>query len=113
MIEEEEIIIKETPRRRFLIIGVFVFTLVFVIVLFSDYGVVNRIKLTYEINDLQTEIKLGNKLKDSLKNEIKLLENDYLTIEKVARQKYGMIKKNEDVIIILDSIPSEENASGD
>lgn len=113
MADEEEIIIKETPRRRFIIIGVFIFALVFVIVLFSDYGIVNRVKLTLEINELKSKISQENKIKDSLNKEIKLLENDYLTIEKVARQKYGMIKMNEEVILILDSIPSQENVFGD
>jgi len=110
---DEDIIIKETPRRRFIIIGVFIFTLILVVVLFSDYGVVNRVKLTYEINNLKSEINKENQTKDSLIKEIKLLENDYLTIEKVARQKYGMIKKNEEVILILDSISQEKNVSGD
>ena len=110
---EEDIILKETPRRRFLIIGVFIFTLALVIVLFSDYGIVNRIKLTYEISNLKSELKTENLKKDSLNKEIKLLENDYLTIEKVARQKYGMIKKNEEVIIILDSLTDKEDVSGD
>ncbi len=111
---DEEIIVNESPRRRFIIIGVFIFTLIFVIVLFSDYGIVNRIKLNYEISNLKTNINKENLKSDSLENEIKLLENDYITIEKVAREKYGMIKKNEEVIIISDSDSTKRaDVSGD
>lgn len=111
---DEEIIVNESPRRRFIIIGVFIFTLIFVIVLFSDYGIVNRIKLNYEISNLKTNINKENLKRDSLENEIKLLENDYITIEKVAREKYGMIKKNEEVIIISDSDSTKKaDVSGD
>ncbi|HRP02626.1 MAG TPA: septum formation initiator family protein [Candidatus Kapabacteria bacterium] len=109
---DEDIILKETPRRRFLLIGVFIFTLILVIVLFSDYGVVNRIKLNYEVNNLKTEIQNEQHKQDSLKKEIKRLQSDYLTVEAVARLKYGMIKKNEEVVLILDSIAGKANVSG-
>jgi cell division protein FtsB len=40
------------------------------------------------------------KLKDSLNREIFLMEYDTNEIEKIAREKYGMIKPNEKVIIL-------------
>lgn len=101
---DDELNVKDFPRRRYMFIGVFIFTLILVIVLFSDYGVVNRIKLNGEINSLNNDIRIEQNKTDSLKMEIKLLEKDNLTIEKVARQKYGMIKKNEEVIIIPDTV---------
>ncbi len=100
---EQDNNISESPRRRFFIIGVFVFTILLIITLFSDYGIVNRIKLNFEISDLKAQIKTQQLQKDSLENQIKLLDKDPFTIEKTAREKFGMIKKNEDVFIILDT----------
>jgi cell division protein FtsB len=34
---------------------------------------------------------------DSLHNQIKLLENDDYEVEKIAREKYGMVKPGEKV----------------
>jgi cell division protein FtsB len=95
--------IKNTPQRRFIIIGVFVFTLIAIVILFSDYGLLNRFKLTMEIRNLKQQIEQQNKIKDSLLILINKLEKDSIEIEKVAREKYGMIKRNEEVYYILDT----------
>lgn len=100
---EDKSNIKNAPQRRFIIIGVFVFTLIAIVILFSDYGLLNRLKLTMEIRNLKQQIEQQNKIRDSLLILINKLEKDSIEIEKVAREKYGMIKRNEEVYYILDT----------
>jgi cell division protein FtsB len=89
-------IIKST-KRRVIIIGVSIMMVFFSIVIFSDYGLLNRFKLEYKRLTLKRDIEEKTKLSDSLRNEIELLKSDPATIERIAREKYGMKRKNEDV----------------
>jgi cell division protein FtsB len=50
--------------------------------------------------ELQKEIVSQKKTTDSMQITIDKLENDMLEIEKIAREKYGMSKKNEEVYYI-------------
>lgn len=76
----------------------------FTFVIFSDYGLLNRFKLEYKRISLKREIEDKKKLSDSLKNEINLLQSDPAAIERVAREKYGMKRRNEEVFYL----PREE-----
>ncbi len=44
---------------------------------------------------LRREIDRSNAVVDSLKEEIRRLQHDTAHIERIAREKYGMAKKNE------------------
>ncbi len=85
------------PRRRVIILGVSVIIIFATIIIFSDYGLLNRFKLEYKKITLKKEIEAKIKTSDSLKNQIELLKNDPATIERIAREKYGMKRKNEEV----------------
>jgi cell division protein FtsB len=91
---------RENPRRRAFIVGVSGFTVLLIVTLFSDYGLVNRFRMDKVKITLNENLKHQIRISDSLKNEIKLLQTDTFTIEKVAREKYGMKKKNEELMII-------------
>ncbi|GAB1370456.1 hypothetical protein MASR1M45_05170 [Candidatus Kapaibacterium sp.] len=95
MTESNEI--NQNPKRRISIIGVLIFVVFAVIIIFSDYGLLNRFKLEYKRLTLKDEIQKKSKLSDSLKNQIELLKYDPATIERIAREKYGMKRKNEEV----------------
>lgn len=94
----------KNPKRRVLVIGVSIIMIFFAIVIFSDYGLLNRFKLEYKRLTLNREIEEKIRLSDSLKNEIELLKSDPATIERIAREKYGMKRKNEEVYYL----PREE-----
>jgi len=86
------------PKRKIIFYGIIIAIIFFII--FAPYGVIKTIQIVQEYND---SIEMLKKLKhenDSLLNKIKELEFDTLEIEKVAREKYGMIKPNEKVFII-------------
>ncbi len=87
----------KNPKRRVLVVGVLVIMVFFSFVIFSDYGLLNRFKLEYKRMSLNREIDTKIQLRDSLLNEIKLLKNDPAAIERIAREKYGMKRKNEEV----------------
>jgi len=89
--------IVKNPKRRIIIIGVSIIMIFFALVIFSGYGLLNRFTLEYKRITLNREISEKIKLSDSLKNEIELLKSDPATIERIAREKYGMKRKNEEV----------------
>jgi cell division protein FtsB len=98
MAEVNDII--KNPKRRVIILGVSVMVIFFTIIVFSDYGLLNRFKLEYQRITLKREIKEKIRTSDSLKNQIELLKSDPATIERIAREKYGMKRKNEEVYYI-------------
>lgn len=77
-----------------------VLILVLLFFIFSDHGIYKRIQLEMTKRDLQMKIDLEMKRKDTLNEQIKKLLRDTIEIEKIAREKYGMIKPGEEVIII-------------
>ncbi len=67
---------------------------------FSDSGIYKRFQLELEKRTINEKIENEMKRKDSLNTRIKKLLYDTTEIERIAREKYGMTKPNEEVIII-------------
>lgn len=84
-------------RLRTIIIGIIV--IVLLLLFFSSYGIVNRIHFNEQRNIAKKELIHNKLINDSLKKKIKDLKYDTLVIERVAREKYGLIKKGEKVYI--------------
>lgn len=98
---KENIINFFTDRRRtqwFLIICVCLLLLVYV--LFSNYGIINTLRLQNNQKKLITAIASEQHAHDSLTKRYRLLKRDTLYIEQVAREKYGLVKPNEKVFIL-------------
>lgn len=87
---------KQLKRRR-LIIGILILVPLLGFVLFSKRGIIARIGLESEKSAMLKEIEQAQKQQDSLKTVIKRLNSDTLLIEKLAREKYGMIRPGETV----------------
>jgi|YNPMSStandDraft_2_1061718.scaffolds.fasta_scaffold03198_2 cell division protein FtsB len=77
-----------------------VLILIFIFFVFSDHGIYKRIQLEMNKRELNKKIDIELKRKDSLNQQIKRLLIDTNEIERIAREKYGMIKPGEEVIII-------------
>lgn len=90
-----------TKRRNQIITGLIISVFI-VLFLFSDYGIIKRISVNMKVSELEELIEVENLKKDSLENRIYKLKNDTFLIEKTAREKYGMIKPGETVILIDD-----------
>ena len=66
---------------------------------FNQSGLLKFIKLNKEISSLNEDIKKLNAKNDALQNEIDSLKKEIpAMIEKIAREKYDMIKEGEEVI---------------
>ena len=81
------------------IIVFIIIAVVAVFIIFSNYGIVKRIQLEIGKKTLMKDIKKEKDISDSLSRQIKLLETDKLEIERIAREKYGMLKPGEKVFI--------------
>lgn len=90
---------KLMTRRRLIVAGILT-ALVAGFVLFSDYGLFTRLSLQSDVSQL---IVLRESLimkSDSLRNMIRRLETDTTLIERIARERYGYVRKGETVYII-------------
>jgi len=83
-----------------LIVIIFVGTLG---VLFNEFGLLKYLKLQKELNVINTDIKKEMDENKSLKNGIDSLERKVpAKIEKSAREKYGMARKGEKSVEIIE-----------
>ncbi len=78
----------------------FVFILVFAF-FFGEGGIVEIIKSRSRIDELNKEISQLETHRDNLLKEIKDLEKNPLALERKAREKLWLMKKNEKVVVII------------
>ena len=97
-IENQNITPKRSKKRKILYLLIIALMLYFLI--FDNYGLIKRFNLENQNEEKRAMIYNEIKLKDSLNRENFLMEYDTNEIEKIAREKYGMIKPNEKVIIL-------------
>jgi cell division protein FtsB len=74
-----------------------VIILILLVLTFSDRGFYDNYVYRKKLDELQTTIDSLKRVNDSLAVEIELLRTSNDKIEKVAREKYGMIKPGEKV----------------
>jgi cell division protein FtsB len=65
--------------------------------LFGNHGIVQRISLQHQKAELEEKIRLAESETKRLQAESKGLDGDKKAIEKVAREKHGMIREGETV----------------
>jgi cell division protein FtsB len=87
-------------QKRRLMLGMLLGVPIAAYILFSSRGLFARVSLEWERRTLQERVKAVTLEQDSLRNVIRSLESDTLLIERLAREKYGMIKPGERVFII-------------
>ncbi len=83
----------------FVVTGLFLLALI-AFLFFNNNGFMRRIKLSSQIDSLNTEIKNYNVEIENLRSEIDSLKTNLKKIEHVAREKYNFKKPNETVIDI-------------
>ncbi len=70
---------------------------------FNDSGIVKYLKLKQQVNALNAQVDSANAENSRLQLEIDSLQNKVpAKIEKVAREKYNMIRKGEKAIKIIE-----------
>lgn len=95
-IEPENLLqkVKENKIGSALIFGGIV---LFMYVFFNSNGILERIKLEMQKKEVLEKIEKAESDQAKLKDQSKALDGDPKAIEKVAREKYGMVRENEKV----------------
>lgn len=84
----------KNKKRTALIIALF---LLFLYFLFDNKGIIARLRLEAEHREWIEKVKADSAETKRLQEQIKALEGDKKTIEKTAREKYGMAREGETV----------------
>ena len=92
-----------SPQRNFYKGIVFLIFFSFAIVfIFGDHGLLKLYNIKNERKMIQKKISQLRKEKEVLKNEKSKIENDLDYIEKIAREKYKMVKPGEKIFKVID-----------
>lgn len=91
-------------KNKFLLYGFFLIVLAaLVFLVFNDSGVIKYVKLKSQVNELESEAQRKQKENKNREAEIDSLEKkNPAKIEQVARERYGMVKKGEKVIKVVE-----------
>ncbi len=85
-----------TKNKKRTVILLFLF-LLFLYLLFDNKGIITRLRLEAQHNEWIEKVKADSIETKRLQEQIKALEGDKKTIEKTAREKYGMKREGETV----------------
>jgi len=86
-------VFKTRRRTLFAIVGMLLVSYV----LFNNRGVIARIRLEHERQVMIEKLKAADEETKRLQTYLKALDGDKKTIEKVAREKYGMAREGETI----------------
>ena len=89
--------LKKQFRKRNVLITLLVGVPIVSFVLFSNKGVVKRMSLEEEKHAMEEKLTQAKADQQQLQEQSRALDNDPKAIEKVAREKYGMIREGETV----------------
>jgi len=90
-------------KSRGLIILILMFIFILVLTFFfGDSGIIEILRSKDKIAELRSDIEELEKKKIVLEQEIRKLKKNPLALEKKAREKLWLMKKNEKVIIVVD-----------
>lgn len=90
-------LLKKLVRNKRAMLGLLIGIPLVLFLLFGNHGVVQRIKLQSQKTELEAKILQAEAETKQLQAESKALDGDTKAIEKVAREKYGMIRDGETV----------------
>jgi cell division protein FtsB len=83
-------------RRRVFVTFAAIVVLAFLF-LFSNKGLIRRLQLSGEKRELNQQLEMSKRQQDSLKTVRDQLQGDPFTIEKVAREQYGLARPGETI----------------
>jgi cell division protein FtsB len=66
-------------------------------VMFGNRGILQRVRLQHQKAELEAKIRQAQEETKTLQSQSKALDGDKKAIEKVAREKYGMVREGEKV----------------
>ena len=102
---------KFVKTKGFLMLFVLFIFILLLTFFFGDSGVIEIIKARERIEGLKGSIAGLEIEKGKLKKEIEELKNNPLALERKAREKLWLMKKNEKVIVIVKNRDKKKNKS--
>ena len=80
-----------------------IFFSLIIVFIFGDHGLLKLYKIKSERQMIQKKITLLREEREKLKTEKIKIENDLSHIEKIAREKYKMVKPGEKIFKVVDN----------
>lgn len=97
-------IIRYVYRRRRFFVYLTIMLLILTYAVFGRKGILQRVELELKKRELRKELKEEQEKTNALQQEIEQLKTSDKKIEKVAREKYGMVKEGEEIYkVVIDS----------
>ena len=97
-------VVRYIYRRKRFFLYVLVLLLVLSYAVFGKKGILQRVELEMENSELKTKLKAEQEKSLMLQKEVEDLRTSDKKIEKVAREKYGMVKDGEEIYkVVTDS----------
>ena len=90
-------IVKSAAKNKKRTIILIIAFLLFLYLLFDNKGIITRVRLEAQHREWMEKVKSDSVETKRLQEQIKALEGDKKTIEKTAREKYGMAREGETV----------------
>ena len=88
-------LLQKALKNRRMVMSLAVGIPVLVFVLFGSRGVIQRLRLLNEKSTLERKVGTVETRQRQLRAELKALDGDRAAIERVAREKYGMVREGE------------------
>jgi cell division protein DivIC len=86
--------VKENKRTTVIVVGALI---LFLYAVFNSNGLLKRVNLEIQKKEAVERIRIAGEEQKKLKDQSKALDGDPKAVEKVAREKYGMVRENEKV----------------
>jgi cell division protein FtsB len=97
-------IVRYVYQRRKFFIYLLVMLLILTYAVFGKKGIMQRVELEIENSELKEKLKAEQEKTLMLQKEVEDLKTSEQKIEKVAREKYGMVKDGEEIYkVVTDS----------
>jgi cell division protein FtsB len=90
--------VKENKKATAIVVGVL---LLLIYVVFNSNGLLPRVRLEMQKKEVLEKIRIAEEEQKKLKDQSKALDGDPKAVEKVAREKYGMVRENEKVYKVV------------
>jgi cell division protein FtsB len=84
-------------HRRTMLLFLLILLVIIFYAVFGKKGILQRVELEMENEQLRTKLREEQEKTIMLQKQIEELKSSYKEIEKVAREKYGMLKEGEEI----------------
>ena len=96
-------LIVETQKKFFQGLVFLICFSLFIVFIFGDHGLLKLYKIKQKRKEIQSNITQLRNEKEKASTEKNKIENDLIYIEKIAREKYKMVKPGEKIFKVIEN----------